>query len=48
MEEIKRKRGRPRKTQLPDEIQKIVDEVKSKEEKEFTTIIEQADRKAHV
>ena len=42
MEEIKRKRGRPRKTQLPDEIQKIVDEVKSKEEKEFTTIIEQA------
>lgn len=42
MEVIKRKRGRPRKTQLPDEIQKIVNEVRSKEDKEFVSIIEQA------
>ena len=40
--QIKRKRGRPRKTQLPEEIQKIIDDVKSKEDDEFTSIIEKA------
>jgi predicted transcriptional regulator len=33
MEEVKRRRGRPRKViQLPEEIQKILDEVKEKED----------------
>ena len=40
MEEVvKKKRGRPRKIQLPEEIQKIVDEVKEKEDQEFKQII---------
>lgn len=41
MEEVvKKKRGRPRKVQqLPEEIQKIVDEVKSKEEEEIHQIV---------
>lgn len=42
MEQIKRKRGRPRKTQLPEEIQKIVEEVKAKESLDTSEIIEQA------
>lgn len=42
MEQVKKKRGRPRKTQLPEEIQKIVDEVKEKEQSEFKEIIQQA------
>lgn len=42
METTKRKRGRPRKTQLPDEIQKIVEEVKEKEQHEFQEVIEEA------
>lgn len=37
----KRKRGRPRKTQLPEEIQKIVDEVKQKEQDDVKEIIQQ-------
>lgn len=40
METVKRKRGRPRKTQLPEEIQKIVDEVKNKSDN--TDVIENA------
>lgn len=40
--EQKRKRGRPRKTQLPEEIQKIVDDVREKENREFQEVIEQA------
>ena len=32
MEEVKRKRGRPKKVKLPEEIQQLVDEVKSKQE----------------
>ena len=40
MEEVvKKKRGRPRKIQLPEEVQKIVDEVKEKEDQEFKQII---------
>lgn len=40
MEEVKRKRGRPRKVvQLPEEIQKIVDEVKEKESQEIKEIV---------
>ena len=39
---VKRKRGRPRKTQLPEEIQKIVEEVKVKEQQEFKEIIQEA------
>ena len=40
MEEVKRTRGRPRKiTQLPEEIQKIVDEVKEKESQEIKEIV---------
>ena len=37
---VKRKRGRPRKMQLPEEIQKIVEEVKEKEQQEFKEIIQ--------
>ena len=40
--EQKRKRGRPRKTQLPEEIQKIVDDVKEKEQSEVKEIIQEA------
>lgn len=40
--EQKRKRGRPRKTQLPEEIQKIVDDVKEKEQSEVQEIIQEA------
>ena len=50
MEEVKRKRGRPRKNvvQLPDEIQKLVDEVKAKEQEEFHQIIvEQKEKHRH-
>ena len=32
MEEVKRKRGRPRKNKLPEEVQKLVDETKIKQE----------------
>lgn len=32
MEEIKRKRGRPRKTSLPEEIQELVDKVQEKQQ----------------
>ena len=40
MEEVKRKRGRPKKVaQLPEEIQKIVDEVKEKESQEIKEIV---------
>ena len=39
---VKKKRGRPRKTQLPEEIQKIVEEVKEKEQQEFKEIIQEA------
>ena len=42
MEQQKRKRGRPRKTQLPEEIQKIIDDVKQKEIQEFKEVIEQS------
>lgn len=41
---VKKKRGRPRKTQLPEEIQKIVEEVKEKEQQEFKEIIQEAKR----
>lgn len=42
MEEVeKKKRGRPRKTQLPKEIQKLVDEVQQKEEQEIKQIIQE-------
>ncbi len=41
MEEIKKKRGRPRKTQLPEEIQKLVDEVQRKEEQEIKDVIKE-------
>jgi hypothetical protein len=34
MEEIKKKRGRPRKNPLPDEIQNLVNEVQSKAEEQ--------------
>lgn len=40
--EQKRKRGRPRKTSLPDEIQKIIDDVKIKEQEEITQVIEES------
>lgn len=43
--ETKRKRGRPRKTQLPEEIQKIVDDVKEKEQSEFKEIVQEAKQK---
>lgn len=39
MEEVKKKRGRPKKVQLPEEVQKIVEEVKAKEASEFHQII---------
>lgn len=39
MEEVKKKRGRPRKVQLPEEVQRIVDEVREKEDQEFKQII---------
>lgn len=42
MEQVKRKRGRPKKTQLPEQIQKIIEDVKEKENKEFTDIVKQA------
>ena len=32
METVKRKRGRPRKNKLPEEIQQLVQEVQSKQE----------------
>ena len=45
MEEVKRKRGRPKKVaQLPEEIQKIVDEVKEKESQEIKEIVSQGRR----
>jgi hypothetical protein len=34
MEEIKKKRGRPRKNPLPDEIQNLVNEVQAKAEEQ--------------
>nr|DAR62597.1 MAG TPA: AT hook containing protein [Bacteriophage sp.] len=33
MEEVKRKRGRPRKIKLPEEVQTIIDAVKTAETK---------------
>lgn len=39
MEEVKKKRGRPKKLQLPDEVQQIIDEVKQKEEEEIHQIV---------
>lgn len=43
MEEQKRKRGRPRKKAavLPDEIVKVIDEIKAKEEQEFKDIVKE-------
>ncbi len=38
---IKRKRGRPRKNTLPQEIKQIVQEVQAKEEQEFKQVIEE-------
>jgi len=38
MEEVKKKRGRPKKVKIPEEIEKvinIINETKEKEEKEF-------------
>lgn len=48
-EEIKKKRGRPRKSPLPEEIQQIVEEVQQKEEQEFKEVIAQvkAERRAN-
>lgn len=43
MEEVKRKRGRPKKVKIPEEIEKvinIINETKEKEEKEFHQIVE--------
>ena len=43
MEEVKRKRGRPRKIKLPEEVQNIIDSVKKtevKQEEEFIKEIE--------
>ena len=36
MEEVKRRRGRPRKIKLPEEVQNIIDSVKKAEIKEYT------------
>ena len=41
METTPKKRGRPRKTTLPDEIQVLVDEIKEKEAQEFKDIIKE-------
>ena len=45
MEEVKKKRGRPKKMQLPEEIQQIVDEVVQKEEEEIHQIVEEERQK---
>ena len=47
MEEVKKKRGRPRKVQLPDEVSRLIEEVQQKEEDEIKQIIlaEKAKRK---
>ena len=52
MEEVKKKRGRPRKTQLPEEIQKIIDDVQAttstKEHEEFLeTVREMKQERQH-
>ena len=42
--EVKRKRGRPRKVQVPDEVQQliaVVNETKKKEEEEFHQVVEE-------
>ena len=41
MEEVKRKRGRPKKVKLPEEIQTLVDEVKSKQNNEILKEIQE-------
>lgn len=41
----KKKRGRPKKSQLPEEIQKLVDEVQQQEEEELHQIIVEQKKK---
>lgn len=42
---MEKKRGRPRKTQLPEEIQKLVLEVQEKEEQEIKQVIQEVKKK---
>ena len=44
MEEIKRKRGRPRKIKLPEEVQQIIESVKQAEKKEEQQFIQEIEK----
>lgn len=44
--ETKRKRGRPKKVQLPEEIQRVIDDIKEKEEEEIKQVVDQV-KKEH-
>ena len=44
MEEVKRRRGRPRKIKLPEEVQNIIDSVKKAEIKEEENLVKDIEK----
>ena len=45
MEELKKKRGRPRKSVISEELERVVEAIKKDEDKQFQQIVEEEKEK---